>query len=109
MAQNAERLKKWLTIARKKEKKELLEKTGTSMSYFSRIFNGKRDFSAAMAAKIEVAAGEIRDKAKHWLPAISRKDICPVCRDCPYKARARPRKSLVEKKLALADSQEPKS
>lgn len=81
-------MKKWMAAATADEQSNLAENAGTSRSYLYQIASGHRkNIEADLAGRIEEAAKLLRKASKNRLPKITRGDLSPVCRACPYLKR----------------------
>lgn len=78
-------MKKWMAAATVREQMYLAKTAGTSRSYLYQIASGHRkNIEAGLAGRIEQAALPLRKASKNRLPRLTRADISPVCRACPY-------------------------
>ena len=80
---NESALKQWLTTATGEEIEKLADIADTSVQYLHHLAMGRRKASAELSGKIEEAALLLRMENR-TLPDLTRGDVSPVCRACPY-------------------------
>lgn len=77
-------IKVWMKLATTVEQFELAKLADTSRVYLYHLANGKRQASATMAARIELASVVMRRKSKNRLPLLKRTNLCVACGKCPF-------------------------
>lgn len=88
--------KEWMERSSPADKKRLAKASGINFLYLYEIASGRRICSSEIAGKVEVAIQKMNKKGAGTgtltnaklgtgtLPCVTRGDLSPVCRKCPY-------------------------
>jgi hypothetical protein len=87
---NDDRYRLWIALATQEQRQQLAEMTGMSYPYLVYQIGKKYMLppSVSAAVAIEEAIAEINGDCP-GLPDVTRDDIAPTCRECPFARKAR--------------------